>query len=78
MIMTNENIFWKKKEIVSFILSVLVFFVHISSFAQYSNTGNLISTINEKVSFFFKESITSFAVPMFYILSVPKTHPCSL
>lgn len=69
MIMTNENIFWKKKEIVSFILSILVFFVHISSFAQYSNTGNLISTINEKASFFFKESITSFAVPMFYILS---------
>lgn len=69
MIIPNENIFWKKKEIVSFILSILVFFIHISSFAQYGNNGTLISTINEKATFFFKESITCFAVPMFYILS---------
>ncbi len=69
MVSTSETLFWKKKEFASFILSVLVFFIHISSFAQYGNTDGFISTFNERISFLFRESITRFAVPMFFILS---------
>ena len=47
------NYFWEKKEFVSFILSVLVFLIHISSFAQYASTGDLIGLFNEKIAFFF-------------------------
>lgn len=65
----SEKLFWKKKEIISFLLSIFVFFIHISSFAQYSNTCSAISAVNERASFFFKESFTRFAVPMFFILS---------
>lgn len=67
---TNDlNYFWKKKEYVSFFLSILVFLIHISSFAQYQSSGSFISEVNVILSFFFKESITRFAVPMFFILS---------
>ena len=65
----TEKLFWKKKEIISFLLGIFVFFIHISSFAQYSNTCSAISAVNERASFFFKESFTRFAVPMFFILS---------
>lgn len=68
-ILSNEALFWKKKEFISFILSIMVFFIHISTFDRYENTHSLISIINERVSFFFMESITRFAVPMFFILS---------
>ena len=64
----NDSLFWKKKEFISFILSILVFFIH-SYFAQ-DNVGNsLISVVNQKTSFFFSRSITQFAVPMFFMLS---------
>ncbi len=65
----RETLFWQKKEFISFVLSVLVFFIHISTFSQYASSGNFISIINAKFSYFFKESITRFAVPMFFILS---------
>ena len=68
-VVKDENLFWKKKKLVTFILSILVFFIHISSITQYSNAEGFISIVNEKISFFFKESITRFAVPMFFILS---------
>ena len=65
----NQTLFWKKKEIISFILSVLVLFIHISSITKYSQSGTGVSEINEKFSFFFQQSITHFAVPMFFMLS---------
>ena len=61
--------FWKKKEFVYFILSVLVFFIHIAAFAQYPESDGAVAVFNDKVAFFFKESITRFAVPMYFILS---------
>ena len=64
----SESLFWKKKEFVSFILSVLVFFIH-SYFAQDIKSDSLISLINHKTSYFFSNSITQFAVPMFFMLS---------
>lgn len=65
----NEAFFWKKKEFLSFVLSILVFFIHISSFSQYNNSNSIIGIINGKASYFFRESITRFAVPMFFMLS---------
>ena len=61
--------FWKKKEFVSFVLCILVFMIHISSFAPYSSSNDAVAEFNKKAAFFFKESITRFAVPMFFILS---------
>ena len=46
MVSTSEALFWKKKELVSFILSILVFFIHIFSFVQYRDTGSIISAVN--------------------------------
>ena len=64
----SDAIFWKKKEFVSFLLSILVLFIH-SYFAQEIDSDSLISVVNHKVSYFFSCSITRFAVPMFFILS---------
>ncbi|MBR2846452.1 MAG: acyltransferase [Clostridia bacterium] len=65
----NETLFWKKKELLSFILSILVFFIHISSFAQYSSNEGVISIVNERTAFFFKVALSFFSVPMFFIFS---------
>ena len=65
----GEKLFWNKKEFISFILSVLVFLIHISSINQYTSSGGFITTLNSNFAFFFKESITCFAVPMFFVLS---------
>ncbi len=65
----SDEVFWKKKEFISFILSILVLIIHTTSFSQYSKSGELISVINEKTNYFFKTSITQFAVPMYFIIS---------
>ena len=67
MSLNSSALFWKKKEYVSFILSILVFFIH-SYFAQDAG-DSLISVVNHKVSYFLSCSITRFAVPMFFMLS---------
>ena len=67
--LVGEGLFWKKKEYLSFVLSILVFLIHISSVAQYANSGSAVGIFNEKAAYFFKESITRFAVPMFFMLS---------
>ena len=64
----NEKLFWKKKEFISFLSSVLVLFIH-SYFAMDNTSNSLASVINHKFSFFFSRSITQFAVPMFFMLS---------
>ena len=64
----SDKLFWKKKEFVSFLLSILVFFIH-SHFAQDITDGSIISVVNQKVSYFFSNSITRFAVPMFFLMS---------
>ena len=68
MFSKNDTLFWKKKEFVSFVLSILVFFIH-SHFAQDIVSDSFISVVNNKVSYFFSRSITQFAVPMFFMLS---------
>ena len=64
----SHALFWKKKEFISFLLSIFVLFIH-SYFAQDIAGGSLISVVNHKVSYFFSRSITQFAVPMFFMLS---------
>ena len=64
----SNALFWKKKEFISFLLSILIFFIH-SYFAQDITSDSLISIVNHKVSYFFSRSITRFAVPMFFMLS---------
>ena len=64
----NEALFWKKKEFISFLLSILVFFIH-SYFAPEIGGGGAISVVNHKVSYFFSNAITRFAVPMFFAMS---------
>ena len=61
----DETFFWKKKEFVSFILSILVLFIH-SYFAPTVLNDSFISLFNHKFSFFFSRSITRYAVPMFF------------
>lgn len=68
MSLKNDAFFWKKKEFISFLLSILVFFIH-SYFAQEITGNSLISVVNHKVSYFFSRSITQFAVPMFFMMS---------
>jgi uncharacterized membrane protein len=50
----NEQMshFWKKKEFVYFILSILVFFIHIAAFAQYPENNGAGAVFNDKVAFF--------------------------
>ena len=68
MPLKNDALFWKKKEFISFLLSILVFFIH-SDFTQDVVSDSLISVVNSKVFYFFSESITRFAVPMFFMMS---------
>lgn len=46
-----------------------MFFIHISSFAPYLGEHSSMGALNANMSFFFKESITRFAVPLFLVLS---------
>lgn len=68
MQLKSDLLFWKKKEFISFLLSIFVFFIH-SHFGLGATDGSLISVINSKVSYFLSESITRFAVPMLFMLS---------
>lgn len=65
----DASLFWKKKEYISFLLSILVIFIHMSTFSQYGEGEGAVTLINDHVSYLLKESITRFAVPMFFILS---------
>lgn len=68
MPLKNDGLFWKKKEFVSFLLSILIFLIH-SNFGADATGGSFISVANRKVFYFFCNSITRFAVPMFFMLS---------
>lgn len=61
--------FWKKKTIVTYWLSVFVFLIHISSFANYNSEGGFIAGLNDFVELLFKNVFTIFSVPLFFIIS---------
>lgn len=61
----NNSYFWNKKTIVSYFLSVLVFCIHCSSFANYDT-----SSASIKFGFlFFENTINRVAVPLFFIIA---------
>lgn len=66
---SNSSYFWKKREIVMFLLCVLILFIHLPTFVNYPGDGQLISKINSFMSILIKECFTRFAVPLYFILS---------
>lgn len=65
----NMNYYWKKKTIVSFILSIFVVFIHMSSFSQYKYEAANCYTIVNFCKLFMKQSFVLIAVPLFFIIS---------
>lgn len=61
----NKDYFWNKKIIVSYILSILVFWIHCSSFIKYDYNNVFVSFFG----LFFSRTINLIAVPLFFILS---------
>ena len=61
--------FWKKKAAAGFLMSVLIFFFHLSTFYNYTDTGNAMSTINNILALTFKEGFTRFVVPLYFIIA---------
>lgn len=66
--------FWKKKIVVSFVLSIFVFWIHITSFGQYLRTSvqgldSDLGTLVGYLSVFFTNTFVRLAVPLFFILS---------
>lgn len=57
--------FWQKKAFVSYILSVLVFWIHISSFDNYSNLPDWV----RGMQLYFQSVITPIGVPTFFVLA---------
>lgn len=62
----ENKYFWKKKSILSYFLSILVFWIHISSLSNYNIEGIRGIECFEK---FYKELVAPVAVPLFFILS---------
>ncbi len=61
--------YWKKRTIVTYVLSVLVLWIHNSSFANYPKSESLVSSVNSGVSFIFQEFFHPLPVPLFFIIS---------
>lgn len=61
----EKSYFWNKKIIVSYILSILVFWIHCSSFANYDNNNAMVKFC----SYLFGSTINGIAVPLFFILA---------
>lgn len=61
--------FWKKKTIVSFVLSVFVLFLHMSSFTQYDITGTQYEGVLSFLHVFLQKTFVVLAVPLFFIIS---------
>lgn len=61
--------YWKKKTMVSFLLSIFVLLIHMSSFSQYAITGTSFEGITSVVNVFFRKSFVLLAVPLFFVIS---------
>lgn len=60
-----SNYFWNKKKIVSYVLAILVFWIHCSTFANYDTSSPIVTN----GSLFFQRTINCLAVPLFFIIS---------
>ena len=66
------ELFWKKKSVVSFVLSIFIFWIHIASFGQYLLTSSGESAARTIVMFcssIFTDTFSRLAVPLFFIIS---------
>ena len=61
----NNKYIWKKKTFVSYCLSILVFWIHCSSFDNYRP----FSTEIDFISYLFQRTVTPVAVPLFMVIS---------
>jgi len=66
---TLDKRFWKKKALVTFLLSILVFFIHNSSFYNYSNAEGALSAANGFLAHVVRYTLTEFSVPLYFIIS---------
>lgn len=64
----DDKSFWDKKVTVSYILAVLVFFIHQSSFAQYTYDDGIVSSVCQFLSRLWT-SVAQVAVPLFMIIA---------
>lgn len=64
----NDKSFWDKKVVVSYILAVLVFFIHNSSFGQYSYDEGIVSSVCQLINRLWL-SIAQVAVPLFMMIA---------
>lgn len=60
--------YWKKKTVVSFLLSIFVIIIHNPSFTYYSGADGL-SPIFDALNIFIHSSFVAVAVPLFFIIS---------
>ena len=65
----KKEFFWKKKTIISFVLSIFVLFLHMSSFTQYDITGTKYEGVLNFSHIFLQKSFVVLAVPLFFIIS---------
>jgi surface polysaccharide O-acyltransferase-like enzyme len=63
----NQERFWKKKIFITYILSIMVVLLHLSTFANYA--GGISQKINYTFSILFQETIVRAAVPSFFVIS---------
>lgn len=61
----ESKFFWNKKQIVTYVLSVFVLWIHCSSVLNYQNTEGAIDFI----AAFFQHTFVNIAVPLFFIIS---------
>lgn len=61
--------FWKKKTILGYILSVFVFWIHVSTFSNYSLDASILATVCLGIETLTKKIVSPVAVPLFFIIS---------
>ena len=65
----EQQLFWKKKVIISFVLSILVFTIHIHSFEYYEYYDGVAIEYIRVLNTVFTRAFSVIAVPLFFILS---------
>ena len=59
------NFFWKKKKILTYFLSILVFFIHIPSFTYYERADGSLSVLNDILSTLSDRTLARCAIALY-------------
>lgn len=65
----NVDLFWQKKAVVSFVLSILVFLLHIHSFDMYEQNSGMPLACLKLLNVVFTRALGVIAVPLFFVMS---------